>query len=164
MNDEENIEKLKRLLYTGTLTQYGKRKLINYYEEKIEKLQKENEEWQKAYQEEKDKQFELIRKKQELEKRWDKDTHKLQNDLDIANAQIIELKESYISAQACANMVFDKVIPVQKVKEKIEELYVCDNAEAIEDIMNSKDWTITETIIWVLQELLESEDSKDGEG
>ncbi len=44
MNEEENIEELKRLLYTDTLTQYGKRKLINYYEKQIEKLQKENEE------------------------------------------------------------------------------------------------------------------------
>ena len=44
MSEEEIIEELKRLLYTNTLTQYGKRKLINYYEEKIEKLQKENEE------------------------------------------------------------------------------------------------------------------------
>ena len=33
-----------------------------------------------------------------------------------------ELKESYMCAQACANMVFDKIIPVQKVKDKIEEL------------------------------------------
>ena len=32
-----------------------------------------------------------------------------------------ELKESYMCAEACANMVFDKIIPVQKVKDKIEE-------------------------------------------
>ena len=30
-----------------------------------------------------------------------------------------ELKENYINAQASANIVFDKVIPVQKVKDKI---------------------------------------------
>lgn len=30
---EENIEELKRLLYRNELTQYGKRKLINYYEQ-----------------------------------------------------------------------------------------------------------------------------------
>ena len=30
---EENIEELKRLLYRDELTQYGKRKLINYYEQ-----------------------------------------------------------------------------------------------------------------------------------
>lgn len=33
-----------------------------------------------------------------------------------------ELRENYRCAQACANMVFDKIIPVQKVKDKIEEL------------------------------------------
>lgn len=33
-----------------------------------------------------------------------------------------ELRENYKCAQACANMVFDKIIPVQKVKDKIEEL------------------------------------------
>lgn len=36
---------------------------------------------------------ELRQKIKELEDRWDKDTHKLQNDLDIANAKIIELKQ-----------------------------------------------------------------------
>lgn len=32
-----------------------------------------------------------------------------------------ELKENYINAQASSNIVFDKVIPVQKVKDKIEK-------------------------------------------
>ena len=32
-NREEGIEELKRLLYRDELTQYGKRKLINYYEQ-----------------------------------------------------------------------------------------------------------------------------------
>lgn len=32
-----------------------------------------------------------IKKNKELNEKWDKDTHKLQNDLDIANAKIIEL-------------------------------------------------------------------------
>ena len=30
---KENIEELKRLLYRNELSQYGKRKLINYYEQ-----------------------------------------------------------------------------------------------------------------------------------
>lgn len=30
---EEDIEELKRFLYRDELTQYGKRKLINYYEQ-----------------------------------------------------------------------------------------------------------------------------------
>ncbi len=36
---------------------------------------------------------ELRQKIKELEDRWDKDTHKLQNDLDIANAEILRLKK-----------------------------------------------------------------------
>lgn len=35
----------------------------------------------------------VYRENEELKDRWDKDTHKLQNDLDIANAKIIELKQ-----------------------------------------------------------------------
>ena len=41
---EEEINKLKSLLYSNRITQYGKRKLIDYYEEKIKTLIKENKE------------------------------------------------------------------------------------------------------------------------
>jgi hypothetical protein len=43
---EENIKELKRLLYRDELTQYGKRKLINYYEQQekdYKRVLKENE-------------------------------------------------------------------------------------------------------------------------
>lgn len=39
---EENIEGLKRLFYANALTQYGKRKLIEYYEQLIKELEEEN--------------------------------------------------------------------------------------------------------------------------
>lgn len=39
MNDE--LEKLKSLLYTGSLTQYGKRKLIKTYEDIIKEKDKQ---------------------------------------------------------------------------------------------------------------------------
>lgn len=138
---------------------------------------KENEEWQKTYQEEKDKQFEIIRKNQELEKRWDNDTHKLQNDLDIANAKIVELqKELNQENKKCMMLAIEKqdyfekyryhlqqnerltkefsnVIPIQKVKEKIEEykniLKTCNKAKDIDRIK-----AINERIL-ELQELLE---------
>lgn len=74
---EENIEGLKRLFYANALTQYGKRKLIDYYEQQIK----------------------------ELEEKWDKDTHKLQNALDLTNADKI-----------------NNYIPVSLIKEKLEEL------------------------------------------
>lgn len=60
---------------------YIVRKQMEKYEEHIKRLQKENEEWQRAYQEEKDKQFDFINK--------------------------ISSNDS---------------IPVQKVKDKIEEI------------------------------------------
>ena len=39
---KEDIEELKRLLYSDKLTQYGKRKLIRYYEKRIKQLEEEN--------------------------------------------------------------------------------------------------------------------------
>lgn len=47
----------------------------------------------------------LIKAYKELEEKWDKDTHKLQNALDLANADKI-----------------NNYIPVSLVKEKIEEI------------------------------------------
>ena len=49
------------------------------------------------------------------------------------------------------------VIKKQKVKEKIEELNNVNNAEALEDLMNTKNYTITQLVQYVLQELLEEE-------
>lgn len=39
MEIEEDIEELKKLFYSDNLTQAGKRKIINYYEEKIQELE-----------------------------------------------------------------------------------------------------------------------------
>lgn len=39
---KEDIEELKRLFYSDRLTQYGKRKLIRYYEQQIKQLEEEN--------------------------------------------------------------------------------------------------------------------------
>lgn len=104
----------------------------------INKYAKENEEWQKAYQEEKDKQFDLSREIKELETQY-----LLQKDLINSN--------DYISKQ--------------KIKDKIEELNKVYSAEELEDILWRKNYTITELVQYVLQELLkESEDSKDDEG
>ena len=48
-----------------------------------------------------------------------------------------------------------ETIPKQKVKDKIEELKNISNTEELEDIMNRKNYTITELVQYVLQELLE---------
>lgn len=39
---KEDIEELKTLFYSDRLTQYGKRKLIRYYEQRIKQLEEEN--------------------------------------------------------------------------------------------------------------------------
>ena len=91
---------------------YIVRKQMEKYEEHIKRLQKENEEWQRAYQEEKDKQFDFINK--------------------------ISSNDS---------------IPVQKVKDKIEEyknmLKTCNKVKDIDRIK-----AINERIL-ELEELLE---------
>lgn len=46
-------------------------------------------------------------------------------------------------------------VPIQKVKDKIEELNDESHAEKLEDTMNKKNYTITELVQYVLQELLE---------
>lgn len=49
---KENIEELKRLLYRNELSQYGKRKLINYYEQQekdYKRVLKTNETYKKQY-------------------------------------------------------------------------------------------------------------------
>ena len=44
---------------------------------------------------------------------------------------------------------------IKKVKDKIEELNDVSNAEELEDIMNKKNYTITELVQYVLQGLIE---------
>ena len=61
---QEDIERLKRLFYANALTQYGKRKLIGYYEQQIKELEENSipvslveekiEELNKAYEDSKD--------------------------------------------------------------------------------------------------------------
>ena len=109
---EENIEGLKRLFYANALTQYGKRKLIDYYEQLIK----------------------------ELEEKWDKDTHKLQNDLDLANADKI-----------------NNYIPVSLVEEKIEELNKQEKQE-LKGLKGQERYFVKQMYQYkrsVLQELLE---------
>lgn len=55
------------------------------------------------------------------------------------------------------NMAKD-FVPIQKIKDEIEELNNVSNAEELEDIMDRKNYTITELVQYVLQELLESEE------
>ena len=109
---EENIEELKRLLYRDELTQYGKRKLINYYEQQ-----------EKDYKR-------VLKENEELKERIREHT--------------LLISPYYVK---------ENFIPVQKVKDKIEEyknmLKTCNKAKDIDRIK-----AINERIL-ELQELLE---------
>lgn len=64
----------------------------------IEKLQQENELAKQALKmqcEIADERNQLLRENQELKEKWNRDTHKLQNELDIANAKIIDWEKAY---------------------------------------------------------------------
>lgn len=117
MNEEEKkaVERFKRLY----LKDFNNEKITNedrlsYIEcglisNLIEKLQKENE---------------------ELREKWDKDTHILQNELDLTNADKI-----------------NNYIPIQKVKDKISERQF----ELQQEYKDFED----DSILIALQELLE---------
>ena len=80
--------------------------------------------------------IELKKENEELRAKWNKDTHILQNELDLTNADKI-----------------NNYIPVQKVKEKIEEL-----KEAYEDSKDENgesEYYYPDYTIRVLEELLE---------
>lgn len=147
---KEDIEKIKDLkaVYSGAI-EAGELSIANIIKsgiDLIEKLQKENE---------------------ELKNRWDKDTHKLQNDLDIANAERIELKEEneglkYKYDKALSDLVKaeKETIPTQKIKDILNEI----NKEYIkqEKIFNKhfekenrdiQDYYIQKEAINIMQEL-----------
>lgn len=153
MEELQKLEELISLLYQDKLTQYGKRLLV----ENIEKLQKENE---------------------ELRAKWDKDTHILQNKLDYANADRIDLAQQNKELRkeneelkfeerrrtigkygdAEIHDVINKIlsndyIPVQKVKDKIEELkrFIYTGENAPQDFLQYR----VKAKIQALQELLE---------
>ena len=78
----------------------------------------------------------LIKAYKELEEKWDKDTHTLQNALDLANADKI-----------------NNYIPVSLVKEKIEEINKA--YEDSKDENGESQYYYPDYTIRVLEELLE---------
>ena len=112
---EQYIEELKRLFYSDRLTQYGKKKLIEYYEQRIKQLEEEN--------------------KKYIVKLTDEEYRR-----------VIEAAQK-------------DCVPTSLVKEKIEKLDNVDNAEALEDLMNRQNYTITELVQFVLREILKEKNS-----
>ena len=99
---EENIEELKRLLYRDELTQYGKRKLINYYEQQekdYKRVLKENEEL--------------------LEVKVSTSAHNRILELEKENE---ELKKFHIQDNKHLDFIMQHCIPVQKVEDIIDRI------------------------------------------
>ena len=129
---EEDIERLEYIDRTYSYNNYycvWDLKCIETLLSEYKRLQKENE---------------------ELRAKWDKDTHILQNELDLTNADKI-----------------NNYIPVQKVKEKIEELDIeistCEYADDdSEEYKQEVEKNKAELLMAkkVLQQLLESEENK----
>lgn len=113
---------------------------------------KENEEWQRAYQEEKDKQFDLIKENEEL-KVVKSAIQTLQINSIEDEKYIVISKSSFLDGSY--KHLLDDYIPVQKIKDKIEEL-----KKKVEELTDEKGyWGGSDLLeqIKVLQQLLEKE-------
>lgn len=74
----------------------------------------------------------------------------------------MDLKQVYQENEKL-NEYKENYIPVQKVKDKIEELNNISNAEELEDTMIGENYTIAELVQYVLQELIkEREENNNG--
>lgn len=147
MKEEEKraIEYLKSRLYGNEgcnyidVAQEDLRIFINL----IDRKEKDIEGWKKYCEEIEEKKIEMSNKNCELEfeiEKLQKENEELKADNYELNNRITDLLEN---------------IPVQKVKDKIEKLNDESHAEELEDIINRKNYTITELVQYVLQELLE---------
>lgn len=99
---EEDIEELKRLLYSDKLSQYGKRKLINYYEQQ-----------EKNYKRVLEMNEVLLKENEELKK--SKITYEAVRDIKEKNRNIVD--NNYISKQ----IVKDNLIKYQEEYELLLE-------------------------------------------
>ena len=142
---EEDINELKTLLFQDRLTNYGKRKMINYYENEITRQKQINEEHQKINGELREKVKELDTKNDELLK-----------DLYSANCIIADLTDS-IPKQVVIDKINENSNIEKEIEEKIKEEEnsgdIC--REYIRDLKRQKG--LVKRDILTLQELLEGE-------
>lgn len=85
---------------------------------------------------------------------------RLQKENEKLNEQVNMFDEAYSGAIKESKKWFDIAhdsIPKQVIQYNIEELNNVSNAEELEDIMDRKNYTITELVQYVLQELLEED-------
>ena len=117
----------------------------------------------------------VLKENEELREKWDKDTHILQNKLDYANADRIDLEQQNkelrkeneelnykLHSKKIALEIYNRYIPKSKIEDKIEKLNSESYAKKLEDMMNTKNYTITELVQYVLQELLDGSDTDVG--
>lgn len=79
----------------------------------------------------------------------------LQKENEKLKAKLLDTLEGQkIIKEETPQYIKENYILKEKVKDKIEELKNISNAEELEDIMNRKNYTITELVQYVLQELL----------
>jgi len=105
MTDEEKkeYEELKSLLYTGTISQYGKRKLI----EIIEKQSKEIEELNKSDESKEQSSMKYYNLYKEL--------------VDKIKAKIEEVKDGTYDAKIVLQSLLEKEFPTTITKEELEK-------------------------------------------
>ena len=87
----------------------------------------------------------------------EKENETLKNKLSLKHFDINVVYNDYLEK---LNEYQKNSIPVQKVKDKIEKLNDESHAEELEDIMDGENYTITELVQYVLQELIEEREVK----
>lgn len=85
--------------------------------------------------------------------------------LESINPRVINTHDSWNTLEIVADEVKQtqtkcETVPVSLVKDKIEKLNNESHAEELEDIMIGKNYTITELVQYVLQELIEESEKK----
>lgn len=78
----------------------------------------------------------------------------------LKNKLLDTLEGQKVIKEETPQYIKENYIPVQIVKDKIKELNDESHAEELEDIMIGKNYTITELVQYVLQELLEESEEK----
>ena len=73
----------------------------------------------------------------------------------LKNKLLDTLEGQKVIKEETPQYIKENYIPIQKIKDKIEELNNISNAEKLEDIMIGGNYTITELVQYVLQELIE---------
>ena len=148
---EENIEGLKRLFYANALTQYGKRKLIEYYEQLIKELEEERQIVGIPVRNKRDGRIGIVLHQ------WKGGSVVV---LESINPRVINTHDSWNTLEIVTDEVKQtqtkcETIPVSLVEEKIEELNKL-IIEAQKELGSaSKEYTIYVYQKDILQELLE---------